>query len=353
MLSTHMDSRNALIVVRCLCSGPDTARFGISAGLRWLRTHVKKLGSDHSIDSLANVVVKSCNDQWLRQSCNGTLSDWFCSSCIEAMSLLDMYREHPVPYGRDYAEDRRRCLYAVAKIQMKRSKWREAVHFLRESETLSNMVVYSSDSTHLTVQAVQNALASALLSNGDLGSAAVKAKSVQAFFQSEKRLLTHAEWDAFCEASLTFCRCCLKLDRLDEVSDTLATLEDFSAMSRGALEKYVQSIRGEKERRGLFPFRHKSPTCFAKRPTARRALSVDCTSVIISGPEAEASGVQVDEERAKSVPPMPRAAPVKQFVQSPRHMHSIEWQSRRSRSSGREYFYNTRTGVSTWNDPNV
>ena len=350
ILSPDTDSKEALIIVRSLCLNEDSVLFGLAAGLRYLKMHLKRFGYDHSTDVLATLVVQCCNRVGIRAVSPSHVEDSVVDCCSASKLVLDAYQTHPKPYGLDYAEDRCTCLYVLGRLLLKRSKWLESIRLLRESESLFQPIDGS-----VSLQEIQSSLSMALLAHGDVLPAATKSKSVLHFFQSAASPIGSQGWGHFAEAALTYSRACMKMDKPAEVSDTLALLRDLNSASNGSLDVTISLVEKEILRKHRVPSTSRSNVRRQTPSSRRRVFSFESQSVVIRPPEAEATAIQADEdeERSKSLPPMPRAGLVKQFVQSPRNLGMSEWKTFHSRSSGKVYYYNTRTGVSTWSDPNA
>lgn len=346
---------DALKVVRGLIASPDGRSRGISTGLSYLKANAKRLGKDCACDQLANLLVKEVNDvtdeRWKADHTNSTL----LGLCRSAMDILDCYLDKQKRYGASYTEDRCRSLFHFAEIQRASGKVRESIKLLAECELLLASVALNLSSNSIvklpSLQVIQTSLGDGLIRTGELERGASKARQVVTFFHEklEGTNLCDTEWTCFSFSLLL----CIKAYRRQ---GKLAELESLSIINEvilsrctcvakispilGAIEEETSRFRQNTNpsyctniTRGISSPRE-SAIVMTSRSSSQN-FSCESKVLVIDGPGTRNFATQTLVRRSRSSP----ATPIR------------EWRSCVSRSCGKAYFYNTKTGISTWDHP--
>ena len=346
---------DALIVVRGLIASPEGRFRGISMGLNYLKSNAKRLGKECAFDHLANLLVKEVNhvteERWKADHSNRT----HLGLCRSAMDILDSYLDKQKRYGASYTEDRCRSLFHLAEIQRASGKLRESIKLFAECELLLASITLSSSSNPIvnlpTLQVIQTSLGDGLIRIGELEHGASKVRQVVTFFKEklEGTNLCDTEWTCFSYALLLCIKAYRRQGKLVEV-EIVSDINEVIQSRCPCVVKIIPILGAIKEE--LSGYRQNtnasycsnitrgisSPRDSALMMTSRssfRNFSCESKVLVIDGPGKRNFATQTLVKRSRSSP----AAP------------SREWRSCISRSCGKVYFYNTKTGKSTWDHP--
>ena len=403
-LPMDLDPQEATAVVEGLLSSELSVGIGIRAGLRYLRAASKRFGSDSTIDILANLVVRACNN-YIDDKLKNRIEQEECFEMSSVCKLItDGYREKAKAYGSSYRADRCRCLFNLAECLRERSRLADCIKLLKECEILlsssEHLVDSPPDSNCPSIGTVCTCLAEALLLNGEAALAGKKARIAIRFFRLRSESLTRGQWVAYSQSFLLYCKSCFKLKKIEVVRDALNTALQQSEIcpypslfepiihhiqrgldktpnlpSTARQSHSLSSSLKERIERGY----EKSPSApstarshrvtssliekvekgyqkASRRPESITSSQVQSDLPITARPTQESLDVTHKDlesgKRSQSVPPriQPPDPPVVQYVQS-RTALDDEWIACTSSSTGREYFYNKRTGLSKWAIP--
>ena len=330
----NSDSSEAAEIVRSLILNADTRKVGVRAGLRFLCANAKRFGKDAECNIIASVVVGSCNALAAKYLEEHSSIDACHHLLVDGKKVLDGYREKVKCYGDSYIADRCRCLFGLAEVLRKRKRLSESAKMLMECETLS---LFDSGSPSLST--IRTCLSELLLLSGELLLARRKARSAIKFFRANLTTLSKGDWTAYRQALLIYCKVCIRLRESDEARIALesarqdSSLCPFPIIFLPMLERVGSLLPNESPLRRA---QSSSPTHrLAERPTTCRS------ELVVIDPTD--SG-----DRSMSLPP---ATTPRQYVQSGHETQRGDWIVCQSKSTGKEYFYNTRTGNSCWRKP--
>jgi hypothetical protein len=170
-------------------------------------------------------------------------------------------------------------------------------------------------------------------------------------------ILTQGQWVACSQSFLLYCKSCVRLKKFDEARDAFSTAKQQSELCPhpSLFDPIIQRIR-------YFLERSPSAPATARRPHSTfNSMTSRSEHVVITGatvPEIRIESEKIDiienpaPFRSKSVPPRidgPEPQAVK-YIQS-KNALSDDWITCKSTSTGKEYLYNKRTGISSWNMP--
>ena len=401
LLSCELEPKDALLVVRGLLTSNESRNYGISGGIGYLLGKRKQFGRDSSIDAMSNMVIRAANRQvgeFLRGS---VYRKKIHSIASQLKLLLDLYKDKAGHFGEDYVDIRCECLFNLATILREEGNLPDAIELLQEIESHCGYETSCGDlPSMISHESLQICLAEALLLNGKTEDAFEKSKMVTSLFDGirEKTMLLPVQWATFSYALLILLRASVRLSRFEDVFSIVKTASVFEGLeTRGfwtmrnveriheeashlrpqfawkdRKDNLTSEIKREFTHRGdpLRPF-SASASASEYSMSRRRALSVESRQWEIEPPSHNTCHVQTGElqdgdaaevfRMSSSLPPASRENDQErtnpQFVQSPRAgqrlRHESAWRICHSKRSGREYYYNVKTGISTWHRPDT
>ena len=353
ILSPTIDARQAFEIIQALLLNPDLASIGIKAGLKYLRQRTNRFGKDTDTDHLALEVAKATNsfvDENLRNSTTGRLDQELASAVKE---ILDGYRERSKSYGNSYAADRCVCLFNLAEILRKRNRSADCIKLLKECEILSQSSIIEARIKLPSTPIIQACLSEILLLNGETVPAQKKSRAAIKVFRSNVLSLTRGDWVAYGQVLVIYWKACRRLKEADEIRSVLeAARRDldvcpFPTIFRPALDRIeVEEDLPTISRRIVGP-----EVSYTRLPSTCRSEHV----IVSSRPTCADATIQTEvadigqptDDIPQFVPP---AVTPRQHVQAHRH-DGEDWVKCISSSTGKDYFYNTRSGVSCWTKP--
>ena len=372
IISTNTSGKDALAMLKGLSSETATHRSGLKAGFKYVRAHSKRIGIDPSIDQFAAHLAKAANGVVTLWIGEGFQPDKSLPVARDCKWLLDLYTLKPNSFGIDYAEVRCVCLFNLAELFRSAGKITECIRFLEDCEKLivdRHICESSSGSKLPSLPVIQTCLAEVLLLNGQMSPSVSKSGEVISFYQRRASVdMITSDWTAYAYALLIHCRGCIKQGKLLEAEGTVSLAAqcklaciDLSVIApildkiereirdcrRAQRRKVKERLDWEKIANDFDKFLHTTPAPPGKRPQSASAgvshrrvptirprssgshrtqvLSVASKSVVIPPPLREACGVQTDGHH--------------------------DWRVLKASASGKEYYYNSVNGVSTWTKP--
>ena len=348
----------SVMEIRTLFENEATRVTAATMGLRYLRHRSLRSSAETSLDSLPKLVVQNILGMVANSHPRDLITPEIFGLVTGCKALLDGYRNRSSEYGSTYIVDRCECLYSLSEMLTQRNRLSERIRLLRECESLLPMASIASPTNEAScLPNVLASLSEALLRNGEVAAAAHKSRMAIQIFQLRVPQMTPSDWVAIGRALIVYCESCIFQRKFDEalstqsVANTLFLECNDSDLTRPSLEsikKLVASYHGRRRVGTSSGARSRSASYSIVRPR-RSQLGYDTARVVIEAPSSLHSGIQTDVtetvSRPASVPPQVG----RQYIQS--SSCENDWSVCQSRTSGKHYFYNSRTGESCWKKP--
>ena len=395
LLSSDVAVRDALIIVRGMLSIPETTSRGVIDGIKYIRIHIRQHGTEPHFQTLVELICTDSNSLVKASISDGSISERLIWMAQHTRSLLESAVQYSVLDSQRLMELRCQCSFNLAEIFRQKSRFRSSVTLLKECELiLASADVGDSEPPECpSLNLIRTCMAEMMLVIGDPSIAFDKSQEVVDSYFSTSQLSDPERLQA-AYALLILVKASVRLGRLRDTAEHIAPM--LSELHRDLspdTDRYFLTLLDRIDNDISRPFsriRSPQPPTHNEKSRSRgrseppatsrhRPAAVESHTVYIP-PEthnvssycqtnesvAQEEGISSSQDsplRSQSVPPTS-----KKYMQSPSATSGhdddnkqipselststgadeLQWVECTSRNSGKQYWYNTTTGESTW-----
>ena len=392
LISPDLGVRDALIIVRGMLSVPETSVRGIIDGVKYIRMHLRQHGHELNFQTLFGLVCTESNTVVKASISENIISERIMWISQQTRSLLDSAIQFSLLDQARLIELRCQSSFNLAEIFRQKRRLRSSLTLLKECELM--LLSVDLDQSEIlecpSLNLIRTCIAESMLVIGDPSVALEKCELVlDSIKTSQEASKTEKLQTAY--ALLIFVKASSRLGRLRDAADrTTQILTELRRDISPDADTYLMSLidridseisgslirgrshalapppesplsRGRSEPPGTS--RHRKPAV-ESHTVYIAPESQGVSSYCQTGDEEPLNAPSDTSQRSQSVPPVG-----KKYMQSPSAtighdddnkeipselstsagVEDLQWVECTSRNLGKQYWYNTTTGESTWN----